>query len=106
MTDVRQAALEYAHQNNERFLNELKEFLAIPSISTSPEYKPDVQRAAEWVAEQLRSLDMENVQIMPTGGHPAVYGEQFKAGKDAPTVLIYGHYDIRPVDPLQGGSPR
>ncbi|MEP6894703.1 MAG: dipeptidase, partial [Chloroflexota bacterium] len=101
MTDARQTAIEYAHQNNERFLDELKEFLAIPSISTSVEYKADVERAAEWVAGQLRSLGMENVQIMPTGGHPVVYGEQLKAGKDAPTILIYGHYDIQPVDPLE-----
>jgi acetylornithine deacetylase/succinyl-diaminopimelate desuccinylase-like protein len=101
MTDVRQSALEYAHQNNGRFLEELKDFLAIPSISTSPEYKADVQRAAEWVTGQLRSLGMDNVQIMPTGGHPVVYGEQLKAGKDAPTILIYGHYDIQPVDPLE-----
>jgi len=101
MTDARQGALEYARQNHERFLDELKEFLLIPSISTSPENNADVQRAAEWVAAQLRSLGMDNVQIMPTGGHPAVYGEQLKAGKDAPTVLIYGHYDIQPVDPLE-----
>ena len=101
MTDARQAALDYARQNNGRFLDELKEFLLIPSISTSPEYKSDVQRAAEWVAAQLRSLGMDNVQIMPTGGHPAVYGEQLKAGKEAPTVLIYGHYDIQPVDPIE-----
>jgi acetylornithine deacetylase/succinyl-diaminopimelate desuccinylase-like protein len=100
MTDARQRALEYAHQNNERFLQELKDFLAIPSISTSPEHAGDIQRAADWVAGQLRSLGMDNVQIMPTGGHPVVYGEQLKAGKDAPTVLIYGHYDIQPVDPL------
>jgi len=101
MTDARQSALEYAHQNNGRFLDELKDFLAIPSISTSPEYTPDVRRAAEWVAGQLHSLGMDNVQIMPTEGHPVVYGEQLKAGKDAPTVLIYGHYDIQPVDPLE-----
>lgn len=101
MTDARQNALDYARQNNGRFLDELKEFLAIPSISTSVEYKADIQRAAEWVAGQLRSLGMENVLVMPTGGHPAVYGEQLKAGKDAPTVLIYGHYDIQPVDPLE-----
>ncbi len=101
MTDPRQNALDYAHQNNGRFLDELKEFLAIPSISTSPENNADVQRAAEWVAAQLRALGMENVQAMPTGGHPAVYGEQLKAGKDAPTVLIYGHYDVQPVDPLE-----
>ncbi|HEU0293843.1 MAG TPA: dipeptidase [Anaerolineales bacterium] len=99
--DARQLALEYAHQNRKRFLEELKEFLTIPSISTDPEHAADVHRAAEWVARQLHSLGMENVQVMPTGGHPAVYGEQLKAGKDAPTVLIYGHYDIQPVDPLE-----
>ena len=101
MTDPRQAALDYAHQNNERFLDELKEFLAIPSISTDPERKADTQHGAEWVAAQLKSLGMESAQIMPTGGHPVVYGEQLKAGKDAPTVLIYGHYDVQPVDPLE-----
>jgi len=101
MTDARQNALEYAHQHNGRFLEELKEFLTIPSISTSPEYNAEVQRAAEWVAGQFRSLGMDNVQIMPTGGHPAVYGEQLTAGQDAPTVLVYGHYDIQPVDPLE-----
>lgn len=100
MTDPRQNALDYARQNNGRFLDELKEFLAIPSISTSPENNADVQRAADWVAAQLRSLGMDNVQVMPTSGHPAVYGEQLEAGKDAPTVLIYGHYDVQPVDPL------
>src|SRR6185503_20854438 len=99
--DARQQALEYAHQNRERFLEELKEFLAIPSISTSPEHAGEVRRCAEWVANQLRSLGMDNVQVMPTDGHPVVYGEQLKAGKDAPTVLIYGHYDIQPVDPLE-----
>ena len=97
---ARQQALEYAHQYRARFLEELKEFLAIPSISTSPENAGDVRRAAEWVAGQLNALGMDNVQLMPTGGHPVVYGEQLKAGKDAPTVLIYGHYDIQPVDPL------
>jgi acetylornithine deacetylase/succinyl-diaminopimelate desuccinylase-like protein len=97
---VRQQALDYAHQNREHFLEELKEFLAIPSISTNPEHAADIQRAAEWVAGQLKMLGMENVQILPTGGHPVVYGEQLKAGKEAPTVLIYGHYDVQPVDPL------
>ena len=101
MTDPRQSALEYARQNNGRFLDELIEFLAIPSISTSPDKNADVQHGAEWVAAQLRSLDMDNVQILPTGGHPVVYGEHLKAGKDAPTVLIYGHYDVQPVDPLE-----
>ena len=103
---ARQQALEYAHQNRARFLEELKEFLAIPSISTSPENAGDVRRAAEWVAGQLNALGMDNVQLMPTGGHPVVYGEQLKAGKDAPTVLIYGHYDVQPAEPLdQWRSP-
>lgn len=101
MTDPRQNALEYAQRNNERFVDELIEFLAIPSISTSPENNADVRRGAEWVAAQLRALGMDNVQILPTGGHPVVYGEQLKAGKDAPTVLVYGHYDVQPVDPLE-----
>ncbi|HXF84275.1 MAG TPA: dipeptidase [Anaerolineales bacterium] len=101
MNNVRAQALDYAHRYRERFLNELKEFLAIPSISTSPEHKADIARTAEWVASQLRSLGMDHVQIMPTGGHPVVYGEHLKAGKDAPTVLIYGHYDVQPVDPLE-----
>jgi acetylornithine deacetylase/succinyl-diaminopimelate desuccinylase-like protein len=101
MTDPRQNALDYARQNNARFLEELKEFLAIPSISTDPEHNADTLRCAEWVANQLKSLGMEKVQIMPTGGHPVVYGEQMKAGNDAPTVMIYGHYDVQPVDPLE-----
>jgi len=100
MTDSRQAALDYAHENHGRFLEELTDFLAIPSISTSPENKKDMQHAAKWVADQLRSLGMSGVKIMPTGGHPVVYGEYLKAGKDAPTILIYGHYDVQPVDPI------
>jgi acetylornithine deacetylase/succinyl-diaminopimelate desuccinylase-like protein len=100
MSDL-QKALEYAHQNNERFLNELKEIVAIPSISTSPENKEDVARAAEWLAAQLLSLGMDKVQIMPTGGYPVVYGEWLGAGADKPTVLIYGHYDVQPVDPIE-----
>ncbi len=94
-------ALEYARQNHERFLTELKEVLTIPSISTDPEHQADIRRAAEWMAAQLRSLGMEKVQIMPTGGHPVVYGEWSGAGKSAPTVMIYGHYDVQPADPLE-----
>jgi len=95
-----QQALEYARKNDDRFLEELGQIIAIPSVSTSPEHKPDLIRAAEWMAGQLRGLGMEKVQVMPTGGHPAVYGEWMGAGKDRPTVLIYGHYDVQPVDPV------
>jgi len=100
MSDV-QKALEYVRSNRDRYLNELKEFVNIPSISTLSENKADVQRAAEWVAAQLRSLGMDNVRIMPTALHPVVYGEWMGAGKSAPTVMIYGHYDVQPVDPLE-----
>ncbi|MBI2757067.1 MAG: dipeptidase [Chloroflexi bacterium] len=96
-----QKALEFASQNNERFLAELKEVLAIPSISTDPEHKADMQKAAEWMAAQLRTIGMNNVQIMPTGGHPVVYGDWMGAGKSAPIVMIYGHYDVQPADPLE-----
>ena len=96
-----QNAIEYVRLNRERFLKELKELVAIPSISTLDENKSDVQRAAEWVAAQLRSIGMDKVQIMPTALHPVVYGEWMGAGKSAPTVMIYGHYDVQPVDPIE-----
>ncbi len=103
-------AIAYARNNRERNLAELKEFLAIPSISTLSENKPDIQRAAEWVSRQLTGIGFKNVEIMPTAphagsatGHPVVYGEWLSApGK--PTVLIYGHYDVQPVDPLNEWS--
>jgi len=96
-----QKALEYAHQNRERFLSELIEILKIPSISTDAEYNDEVLRAAEWMANHLRGLGIENVEVMPTdGGHPVVYGDTIKKS-GAPTVLVYGHYDVQPADPLE-----
>lgn len=97
-----QNALEYAHQNREQFLNELIEVLKIPSISTDAEYNSEVMRAAEWMASRLRELGIENVEIMPTaeGGHPVVYGDYLKKPGPA-TVLVYGHYDVQPADPLE-----
>ena len=85
MTNL-QKALDYAKQNRERFLNELNEALRIPSISTDAEYNDEVLRAAEWMANHLKKLGMENVEIMPTGtgGHPVVYGDYIKK-PDAPT---------------------
>jgi acetylornithine deacetylase/succinyl-diaminopimelate desuccinylase-like protein len=101
MSDARKAALQYAHEHRERFLEELKEFVAIPSVSTEPEHKPDMQHAAEWAARQLRSLGMEQVQIFSTAGHPVVFGQSLKAGSGAQTVLLYGHYDVQPAEPLE-----
>ncbi len=101
MTHPPSAALEYAHANRQRFLEELKALVCIPSVSTDPEAKGEMQRAAEWLAVQLRDLGMDNVQILPTAGHPVVYGEWLKAGADRPTALIYGHYDVQPAEPLE-----
>lgn len=96
-----QNALDYAHQNRDRFIDELMEVLKIPSISTDDEYKHEVLRAAEWMANHLRRLGIENVEVMPTdGGHPVVYGDYIKK-PGAKTVLVYGHYDVQPADPLE-----
>jgi acetylornithine deacetylase/succinyl-diaminopimelate desuccinylase-like protein len=100
MHDPKVAALEFAHQNRQRFLSELSEFIKIPSISTEPERKGDILKAAEWLKMHLLALGLKNVQIMPTGGHPVVFAESNAASGDAPTVLVYGHYDVQPPDPL------
>lgn len=99
MADQRQAALQYARSNKEKFLNAFKEILAIPSVSTDPERDADILRAAEWIAGQLRGLGMQTVKIYPTSKHPIVYGEWLGA-PDALTVLMYGHYDVQPADPF------
>lgn len=94
-------ALQYAQSHRERFLEEFKEFLRIPSVSTDETHAADMQRAAEWVAEQLRRIGFERVSIYPTARHPIVYAEWLKAGSDRPMALIYGHYDVQPVDPVE-----
>ena len=92
-------AVDYARGNQQRFLNELKDLLRIPSISTLEEHKSDVQKAAEFVANELRRIGMEHVEIIPTKGHPLVYADWLNApGK--PTALCYAHYDVQPPDPL------
>jgi len=93
------SAISYARENQQRFLSELKDLLRIPSISTLPEHKSDVQKAAEFIAGELSRVGMENVDIIPTSGHPLIYADWLHApGK--PTVLCYGHYDVQPPDPL------
>lgn len=93
--------VEYVDDNAARFLAELSELIAIPSISTLPEHAPDVAAAAVWLAAQLRErCGLAVAEVIETHGHPLVYGEWLGApGK--PTVLIYGHYDVQPVDPLE-----
>ena len=89
----------YLDDNQSRFIDELSDFLRIPSVSALPDHIPDVAKAAEWVAERLTGMGIENVQVMPTGGHPVVYGDWLHAG-DKPTILIYGHFDTQPADPF------
>src|SRR5215510_2843594 len=93
------SAVTYAQQNQQRFLGELKDLLRIRSVSTAPEHKDDVRRAAEFVASGLRSTGMENVEIIATKGHPLIYADWLHA-PDKPTVLCYAHYDVQPPDPL------
>ena len=89
----------FVRESQDRFLDELKAFLRIPSISTLPEHRGDIGRAAGFVAESLKTAGLENVEIIPTAGHPLVYADWLHApGK--PTVLCYGHYDVQPPDPL------
>lgn len=100
MTNNREQALAYAHENEQRFLDELIDLVKIPSVSTDPEHKADMRTAADWVVKKLTEIGMENVAIMETGGHPVVYADHLQAGADKPTMVIYGHYDVQPGDPL------
>src|SRR5690349_6216050 len=90
-------AHEYVDEHFNRFMEQLYDLLRIPSISTSPERAGDVQRAANWLVEDMKRIGLQNVEALPTGGHPVVYGEWLGAGEDAPTILIYGHYDVQPA---------
>jgi len=92
-------ALSFAQQNQQRFLDELKALLRIPSVSTLPEHKQDIQLAASFVADELRRIGFENVVVIATAGHPLIYADWLHAaGK--PTALAYAHYDVQPPDPL------
>src|ERR1700741_3413653 len=93
------SAESFVESNRQRLLEELCEFLRIPSVSTLPEHKPDIERAAKFVAASLTATGLENAEIIPTDGHPLVYADWLHApGK--PTILCYGHYDVQPPDPL------
>ncbi len=91
---------DFIEEHREQYVKELSDFLRIPSISSLSEHADDVKQAAEWVAQRLRKANLEAVEVMPTGGHPVVCGQWLHApGK--PTVLIYGHFDVQPADPLE-----
>ncbi len=86
------------HQS--RYIAELMEFIAIPSVSADPAHAPDMTRAADWVAARLTAAGMENARVVPTKGHPVVTADWLHAGADKPTVLIYGHFDVQPPEPF------
>jgi acetylornithine deacetylase/succinyl-diaminopimelate desuccinylase-like protein len=92
--------IDFIHTNRDRYVQELKDYLAIPSVSALPAHAGDVRRCAEWTAEEMRRVGLENVRLIETPGNPIVYGDWLKA-PGAPTILFYGHYDVQPVDPVE-----
>jgi acetylornithine deacetylase/succinyl-diaminopimelate desuccinylase-like protein len=95
-------ALDYAQENATAFRQQLFDLLKIPSVSTLPEQAGAVREAASWLADNMKRSGIENIEVMPTGGHPVVYGDWLNAGPQAPTVLIYGHYDVQPAQKEDG----
>ncbi len=93
-------ALEHARANRARYREQYFDLLRKPSISTLSEHRTDIQQTAEWLATDMVRAGLQGVQVIPTPGNPLVYGEWLGAGRDAPTVLVYGHYDVQPVDPV------
>ncbi|MFN3596022.1 MAG: dipeptidase [Rubricoccaceae bacterium] len=101
-----QDALAYARAHADAFVAQLQDWLRIPSVSTDPAHAPDTRRAAGWLADDLRRIGFATVEVIETGtpeapGHPVVFAEHRAANPDAPTVLVYGHYDVQPPDPLE-----
>jgi acetylornithine deacetylase/succinyl-diaminopimelate desuccinylase-like protein len=92
--------IDFINVNRERYLDELKAFLAIPSISALPQHAGDVKRCADWCADEMARIGLQNVKLVETPGNPVVYGDWLGA-PGAPTILFYGHYDVQPVDPLE-----
>jgi acetylornithine deacetylase/succinyl-diaminopimelate desuccinylase-like protein len=94
------AALDFLHEHDERNLQQLDEFLRIPSVSADANAKPEVERAAQGIADELTRIGAEHAQVHQTVGHPIVTADWLHAGADRPTVLVYCHYDVQPTDPL------
>ncbi len=92
--------IDFINTHRDQYLDELKAFLAIPSISALPEHAADTRRCAEWCADEMRRIGLQNVRLIDTPGNPVVYGDWLGA-EGAPTILFYGHYDVQPVDPLE-----
>jgi len=93
------SVIDFINTNRDKYVDELKAYLAIPSISALPEHAADVKRCAEWTADEMRRVGLQNVKLIETPGNPVVYGDWLGA-PGAPTILFYGHYDVQPVDPV------
>jgi acetylornithine deacetylase/succinyl-diaminopimelate desuccinylase-like protein len=92
-------AIAYAGNNQDRFIHDLIEIVRIPSVSTQSQHAADIQRAADWLMDRLKKLKFQT-RLLPTEGHPAVYAEYRTSAATAPTLLLYGHYDVQPAEPL------
>ena len=92
--------IDFIHTNRDRYVSELKHYLAIPSISALSMHDDDMRRCARWTADEMTRVGLENARLIETPGHPIVYGDWLHAD-GAPTILFYGHYDVQPVDPLK-----
>lgn len=93
-------AVSYIQSHQQQYLDQLIAFLRIPSISTLNTHRNDIRRAAEWLAADLSRIGLDHVGLLETAGNPVVYADWLHAGAAAPTVLVYGHYDVQPVDPI------
>ena len=91
---------DYLKENEARFIRDLLDFVRIPSVSADAAYAADVVTAGEWVVARMQAAGFQNVTMMPTAGHPVVYGDWLNAGPDKPTILIYGHFDVQPAEPF------
>src|SRR5215510_11045923 len=94
------AIIDFINTNRDKYVDQLKEYLAIPSISAIPQHASDVRRCAEWTAAEMTRIGLQNVRLIETPGYPVVYGDWLGA-PGAPTILFYGHYDVQPVDPVE-----
>lgn len=100
MSDTIQSAIQYVHHHREESIEGFIKLLSFPSISADPAHKKDIQACANWIVEELKRIGFEHCQAISTKWHPVVYADWLKAGEDKPTILVYSHYDVQPVDPL------
>ena len=100
MTDTIQNAIDFLQETQDKIMEDYRQLLSFPSIGADPAYTPDVKACADWIVDQLAAIGFDNCEAVATAGHPVIYADWLKAGPDKPTVLVYAHYDVQPVDPL------